>query len=159
MNEENDLSVRELSREQLPWALLLEADPSRAHVETYIDKAVVLGLFDATDIVAVVALLARSTETVEVMSIAVAPQHRGKGLGKKTLSAALERAQTLGARLVVVGTGNSSLDQLAFYQKAGFRMEAIERDYFVRHYPEPIVENGIVCRDMVRLSLELKGEQ
>ena len=29
------------------------------------------------------------------------------------------------------------------------------KQYFVRHYPEPIYENGIECRDMVRLRMEL----
>jgi hypothetical protein len=62
----------------------------------------------------------------------------------------------MGTTKVVVGTGNSSLDALAFYQKLGFRMEAIDRDHFVRTYPLPIVENGIFCRDMVRLGLSME---
>ena len=40
-------------------------------------------------------------------------------------------------------------------QRCGFSIESIEKDYFVRHYPEPIYENEIECRDMVRLRMEL----
>ena len=55
---------------------------------------------------------------------------------------------------VEIGTGNSSLDQLALYQKLGFRITGIVAGFFY-DYPKPIVENGIACRDMVRLRVEL----
>ena len=60
--------------------------------------------------------------------------------------------------MVEVGTGNSSLDALAFYQRAGFRIVGVIPDFFVDNYPEPIVENGIRCIDMVRLRLTLTPE-
>jgi hypothetical protein len=46
--------------------------------------------------------------------------------------------------------------QLAFYQKAGFRLQRIERDYFTpeRGYP-PLLENGILVRDMVWMDQHL----
>ena len=37
----------------------------------------------------------------------------------------------------------------------GFRICAVESDYFSLNYPESIVENGIPCRDRLRLSLVL----
>jgi ribosomal protein S18 acetylase RimI-like enzyme len=54
-----------------------------------------------------------------------------------------------------VGTGNSSIGQLALYQKCGFRITGIDYNYFIRHYDEPIFENGIPCRDMIRLAIDL----
>lgn len=45
--------------------------------------------------------------------------------------------------------------QLYLYQKCGFRMTSIDRDFFVRHYAEPIIENGLVLKDMVRLSQDI----
>ncbi len=56
------------------------------------------------------------------------------------------------------GTGNSGIGQLAFYQKAGFRLWRVERDFFSpeRGYPEGIEENGIPLRDMVWMDVELK---
>ncbi|KHF37127.1 putative N-acetyltransferase YvbK [Paenibacillus sp. P1XP2] len=59
---------------------------------------------------------------------------------------------------MIVRTGNSSLNQLGLYQKCGFRMVRIERDYFVNNYPEPIFENGIPCRDQIVLELMLRME-
>ncbi len=31
-------------------------------------------------------------------------------------------------------------------------------DFFIKHYNEPIFENGIQCRDMVRLNLKIKRD-
>ena len=54
-----------------------------------------------------------------------------------------------------VGTANAGTGQLAFYQKCGFEIDGIDRDFFRRNYPDPIFENGIECRHMVRLRIEL----
>lgn len=116
-------------------------------------RAVWLGLHEQEHVLAVAALVQLDPGTVELMNIAVEPTRRRQGLGRRMVRISIERARAMGARKLVVGTGNSSLDELAFYQKVGFRMESIDRDHFVREYPEPIAENGIVCRDMVRLGL------
>lgn len=106
-------------------------------------------------VIGVVVLLQCDRYVTEVMNIAVAPVHRGKQMGKRLLGAAIARSRQQGAQQVTVATGNSSINQLAFYQKMGFRLASVDRDYFVRHYPEPIYENGIWCRDRVLLSLDL----
>ncbi|MFC0472483.1 histidine phosphatase family protein [Halalkalibacter kiskunsagensis] len=31
----------------------------------------------------------------------------------------------------------------------------VDMDFFIKHYPEEIFENGIQCRDMIRLSQDL----
>jgi len=54
---------------------------------------------------------------------------------------------------VVVGTGTYGY-QLGFYQRQGFRVDRIDKDFFLKHYPEPIVEDGIQHKDMLRLTLE-----
>lgn len=55
---------------------------------------------------------------------------------------------------IEIGTGNSSIQELALYQKCGFRLKEIIHDYFVDNYDEPIFENSIQCRDMVLLQLK-----
>jgi hypothetical protein len=66
----------------------------------------------------------------------------------------LKKQMHYDAKALWVGTGNSSLSQLALYQKCGFRIREIESGFF-ESYPEPIVENGIRCIDMVRLRVDL----
>ena len=55
---------------------------------------------------------------------------------------------------MIVGTANSSIDNIAFYQKLGFRMAEIKRDFF-KAYPTPIFENGIIALDMIVFEKEL----
>jgi hypothetical protein len=67
------------------------------------------------------------------------------------LALVLAELRAQGVRRAILGTGNSGIGPLAFYQKAGFRLWRIERDFFSpeRGYPEGIEENGIPLRDMV----------
>ena len=60
------------------------------------------------------------------------------------LTALLERLRASGVKRVIVGTSSSGIGQLAYYQKAGFRLWKIERDFFSaeRGYPEGGEENG-----------------
>lgn len=53
-----------------------------------------------------------------------------------------------------VGTANSSISNIAFYQKAGYRLDSIQHDFF-SNYKEPIFENGIQAIDLLYFSKEL----
>ncbi|MCA9766887.1 MAG: hypothetical protein KC455_10775 [Carnobacterium sp.] len=54
-----------------------------------------------------------------------------------------------------LGTGNSSIGQLALYQKYHFRIIGIDTNFFTKYYTSNIFENGIQCMDMIRLSQDL----
>jgi hypothetical protein len=69
---------------------------------------------------------------------------------------AIEEARKLKARTIEIGTGNSGFMQLKLYQKCGFRMFAIDYDFFVKNYKEELFEDGLQVTDMVRLRMELK---
>ncbi|MCC6943715.1 MAG: GNAT family N-acetyltransferase, partial [Thermomicrobiales bacterium] len=88
---------------------------------------------------------------VELKAVAVDQRQHNRGLGTRMLALVLDDLKRRGFSRVVVGTGNSGIGQLAFYQKAGFRLLKIERDFFSpeRGYPEGMEENGIPLRDMV----------
>lgn len=139
------------AHEPLPMELLLEADPSERLVRAYCESGwCMIGELEGA-VVGVYVLFALSDAVVEIKNIAVAESWRGQGHGRQLLQHALDEAEQRGFAFVEIGTGNSSIDQLALYQKCGFRMHAIDLDFFRRNYPEPIFENGIECRDMIRL--------
>ncbi|PLT46433.1 GNAT family N-acetyltransferase [Paenibacillus sp. FSL W8-1187] len=142
--------------EPLPMELLLLADPSAEMVASYAERGEcwLLADGDGPPIGAYVLLPTRPA-TLELVNVAVAEERQGQGLGKRLVLHAVERARELGAATLEVGTGNSSIGQLALYQRCGFRIAGVDRDFFVRHYDEPIVENGIPCVDMIRLSMDL----
>lgn len=137
--------------EPLPMDLLLEADPSEELVRAYCASGWCVVAEQKGAIIGVYVLLSLSATTVEIKNIAVAESVRGLGYGRQFLQHALAESERRGFDFVEIGTGNSSLGQLALYQKCGFRLHAIDTDFFRKNYPEPIFENGIECRDMIRL--------
>ncbi len=94
-------------------------------------------------------------QTIEIVNIAVDESHQGQGIGKDLLRHAISTAKTLGYTTIEIGTGNSSIGQLALYQKCGFRIVEVDLNFFLRHYEEEIIENGIRCMDMIRLSQDI----
>ena len=141
--------------EELPMELLLLADPSEIIVKEYAARGECFVAELEKKIVGVYVLLPTRPETVELVNVAVAEELHGRGIGKQLVMDAVKVAKEKGYKTIEVGTGNSGVGQLALYQKCGFRIVGVDLDFFVRHYPEEIYENGIQCRDMVRLSQDL----
>ena len=94
---------------------------------------------------------AEEHETAELKAVAVDQSHHNRGLGQRMLREVLADLRGRGWRRVVVGTSNAGIGQIAFYQKAGFRLWRIERDYFTpeKGYDPDERENGLAHRDMV----------
>lgn len=146
------MDIRLLGKdEELPLDLLLEADPSEELVKHYCRHGFVYETRIDGLLIGVYVLWPLSDPVVEIKNIAITDKARGQGYGRKLIRHALSESQRMGFGKVEIGTGNSSLGQLALYQKCGFRLDSIDRDFFTRNYPEPIIENGIQCRDMIRL--------
>ncbi|HAG00883.1 GNAT family N-acetyltransferase [Paenibacillus lactis] len=150
------MNIRRLiSGETPPMDLLLLADPSKRLVEDYIHRGhCYVGEVDSA-VIGVYVLLPTRPDTVELVNVAVAEERHGQGFGKQLVNHAVSQAKELGFATIEVGTGSTGVAQLALYQKCGFRMTEIDRDFFVRHYEEEIYENGMRLRDMVRLSQDL----
>lgn len=95
-------------------------------------------------------------DDAEIVELAIAPERQGRGLGKQLVAWLVDEARRRGKHGVIVGTSNASLDNIAFYQKCGFRMHAVRPDYFWYHDP-PEVEFGIAVRDMIVFRMELRS--
>ncbi|SRR5579883_2126302 len=91
----------------------------------------------------------------EIVLIAVASDKRRRGYGAQMLAALVAEARQRNVKAFYVGTANSSLGTIAFYQRAGFRMDHVRRDYFAYIQPS-ISENGIPLRDMLVLRHDLE---
>jgi ribosomal protein S18 acetylase RimI-like enzyme len=149
------MRIEEVPPSQAPLQILLEADPSAGRIEGYLGRSrCFVATIDGGPVGAYV-LQETAPRVVELMSIAVAPDRQRAGIGSRLLRHAVATARELGARRVEVGTGTFGY-QLAWYQRAGFRVEAVLRDFFLDNYDEPIVENGIQHRDMLRLAVVLE---
>ncbi|WP_400245366.1 GNAT family N-acetyltransferase [Niallia sp. JL1B1071] len=148
--------IRKLTQEESPpIELLLTADPSENLVKEYLKKGLCYIAEEKDQIIGVYVLLPTIEESIELINLAVAEIYQGTGLGKKLVMHAIEEARMLGNKVIEVGTGNSSIGQLALYQKCGFRINRIDKDFFLKNYEEEIYENGIQCVDMIRLTQDI----
>ncbi|MBC6972531.1 GNAT family N-acetyltransferase [Bacillus sp. Xin] len=147
--------IERISKEVAPKSLLLLADPSEGQIHSYLQRGLIYVAKEEGNMIGICVLLETRSQTMEIMNIAVSEERQGKGIGKQLLQHAIVTAKEKHMHNLEVGTGNSSISQLAFYQKCGFRIFSIDFDYFSKHYEEEIIENGIVCRDMIRLTMEL----
>ena len=133
-------------------ALLLTADPSWEQIQSYVEDSLIFILHSEQRQMVAQLCLFRQTDTAEIKNLSVDMAFQKQGLAKKLLIHVIEWTRQQQFQTLTVKTGNSSLDQLALYQKVGFRMTTIEQDAF-KDYPEEIYENGIRCLDQVVLTM------
>lgn len=136
------------------------ADDSEREIRAYYQTGQLFGLEDNESGEPYGHVLVTPTsqlDTVEFKSTAIAVPIQGKGIGRQFLRDVIEYLRAASVRRIVVGTSNASVGNLAFYQKVGFRLWRIERDYFStsKGYKATCVEDGIRVRDMVWMDLEL----
>lgn len=135
--------------------LLLLADESEESVADYAGRSRCHAAFEEGRIVGQYLLLHTRPFTAEIVNIAVAPDRQRQGIGTALLRHAVRTAREAGFRILEIGTGDSGTGQIALYERCGFVRCGVDVDYFRKHYPAPIFENGIECRHMVRLRMEL----
>lgn len=148
----NDLKIEILKPTlPIPYKLLELADPSRKQIDSYLKESVcyIALLFGET--VGVLVLKTIDQITLEVTNLAIAENQQGKGYGKHLLRFAQNTCKAQDYKKLRIATGNSSINQLALYQKMGFELSHIVLHFFTENYAEPIFENGIQCKHKVVL--------
>lgn len=138
--------------------LLLLADESLEQVRSYMHHGDLFAFVERDGAaVGIVLTIPDQEGNVELKAVAVDAARQNLGIGRRMLVAVLEELRRRGVRRAIVGTANAGIGQLAYYQKAGFRLLRIERDFFspARGYPADMEDNGIRLRDMVWMDLEL----
>ena len=148
------MKIREVDSTSVPMELLLIADPSVERVRSYINGALCFGATVESDVIGVAVVQLENSEIAELFNISVCPEYQQKGIGTKLLQACLSSLKERGVKRVVLGTGTFGY-QLVFYQRNGFRVESVLKDYFLESYSEPLEEDGIQHKDMLRLYADL----
>ena len=148
------LTFEEVSEKEVPKELLLEADPSEENIKKYLSGSRCFCVLFETKIVGVCVVKRNSSNSFEIFNIAVLPEKQKQGFGTKLLEFVIKKMAESGENKIVLGTGTFGY-QLKFYQRLGFRVESVWKNYFVDNYDEPIFEDGLQLKDMLRLSLVL----
>ncbi|MBD3255472.1 MAG: GNAT family N-acetyltransferase [Candidatus Lokiarchaeota archaeon] len=110
------------------YDLVFFADPSIDRIRFYIQKTLYLFARRTirTKIVGIIVLFSeKDAATVEIMNIAVIQDYQNKGIGTKLLRYATNYTSKQGYKEIEIDTANSSIGQLYFYQKYGFRFKKI----------------------------------
>lgn len=145
--------TRQITKEH--WQLYLLADPERNVIQSYLAKCQLWEARHDQRLVGVIALEDHKNKQLEIKNLAVAPAQQGHGIATGLIHFAIDQARQNSYRQVIVGTGSTSAKQLLLYQRCGFRVTAIKRNFFLNNYDQPIYENGIQLKDMLILSQQV----
>jgi ribosomal protein S18 acetylase RimI-like enzyme len=151
-----EISIYSGSRDGLA-PLFSEADDSESEIASYRDLGEVLVAIEHGEIVGHVQVVEGVEPGIfELKSLAVQEELRSRGIGTALAQAALAHCRNRGARQIIVATAAASIEALKFYQRLGFRIRRIIRDFYVpsRGY-RPLLLNGIPLLDEVILDIAL----
>lgn len=142
--------------EPIPYNLLLLADEFVEVIDKYIFDSEIYVYQEEGKIIALYALYKVDSDEAEIKNIAVDAEHQNRGIGKALLKEATARAKEKGFKILSIGTGDAMMMQLLLYQKAGFEMDMIKKNFYLDNYPAPIHENGLRLKHMVMLKKKLE---
>jgi ribosomal-protein-alanine N-acetyltransferase len=83
----------------------------------------------------------------EILSVAVAPARRGKGLARILLNHHLRRLAGLGNRAVILEVGKDNTPALSLYRRSGFK-EVGQRPGYYQHDKKGAVAALVLRRDL-----------
>ena len=157
-------NITTMNPAEAPWHLLLLADPSRERIKRYLPHSTCFAArqtaqFTPSGLGALIGVCVLTPEgdgqhKWELINMAVSTAWQRNGIGSSLLHRAIREMRQRGVRQLEVGTGSFG-DQLLFYQRIGFRVTDIERDFFLQNYTTPLWERGVQHKDMLKLTLEL----
>ena len=133
--------------------LLLLADESEDMIDLYLEEADMFVL-ENPHVVASCVVSKHSSTIFEIKNLATSPSEQRKGYGRQLVQYIFNHYKCKGAYTIIVGTGESPLT-LPFYQSCGFVIYDRIENFFTIHYPNPIIEEGIILKDMILLKKEL----
>lgn len=136
--------------------LLLLADEEEKMINKYLERGEMY-ILDDNGVKAECVVTDEGNGVLEVKNIAVSPQHQGKNYGKKLIEFIIEK-YSKDYSVIQVGTGDSPAT-IPFYKKCGFKKSHIIKDFFIKNYDKPIIENGVQLIDMIYLKKSLKKEE
>ena len=133
---------------EIPYHLLLDADPSKRLVDKYLSNGILFGAFYDTQLAGVCLLIFHDNITAEIINLAVLEKFRNKHIGKLLISFAENQARLFGYQYMEIGT---SEPLVKYYEKAGYKYHKTIKNFFVENYDFPVIDNGLILKDMIRL--------
>lgn len=130
--------------------LLLMADEQESMIDKYLERGEMFVLND-NGVKAECVITKEADGVYELKNIAVIPDSRRKGYGKRLIDYLFSHYTD--CNILLVGTGDVP-SSLRFYDKCGFLESHRIKNFFTDNYDHPIFEDGIQLVDMVYLKRE-----
>ena len=147
------ICVKKIENKDEYLDLLLDADPSKASIDKYLNDSDVYGLQVDKNIVSLAVILPISKNTLELKNLVTKKEYRGNGYAKKLLKS-LCGNYNQNYNKMLVGTSENNIP---FYVKQGFdKYEKTIKNYFIDNYDEEIIDGDLHCIDMYYYSKDLK---
>ena len=127
--------------------LLLLADEQESMIDRYLERGEMFAMKVGEKTIAVIVVTDEGGGTLEIKNLAVSPEVQRRGHGRAMIGF-VERHYAGRFHTLLVGTGDSPLT-VPFYEKCGFVRSHVVKDFFIDNYDHPIVECGVLLRDMV----------
>ncbi len=128
--------------------LLLLADEQESMIDRYLERGDLYVMHDDDGTPVAVAVVTLEGEGVcELKNLAVKPEAQRQGIGSRLLGY-LCRRYAKSCHTLLVGTGDTP-QTTSFYRQNGFTYSHAVPDFFTANYDHPIIENGILLRDML----------
>ena len=137
-------------------SLLLLADESEESVADYADRGTTYAACQSGQLLGQYVLLHTRPFTAEVVNIAVAPEYQRRGIATTLLQHAVRTARDAGFRLLEIGTGRHRRGADRPVRTVRFRPLRHRRRLLPEALPRSDFRNGVECRHMVRLRMELR---
>ena len=147
------MNIYQVNYKRAYLSLLLLADEQESMIEKYLDRGTMYVL-DDYGVKAEIVVCDEGNGLLEIKNLAVEPQFKRQGYGKKLIEFVCERYKGKYIALQV-GTGDSPLT-VPFYEKCGFKRSHVVKDFFTENYDHPIYECGIQLVDMIYFTKELR---
>ena len=133
--------------------LLLFADEQKDMIDQYLERGELWALYD-DELCCTCVVTDEGNGLLEIKNLAVAPSKQKQGYGRAMLHFIEDHYQP-DYHTVQLGTGDTP-QTVPFYEKCGFVRSHTAKDFFTDNYDHPIIECGILLRDMVYFKKELK---
>ena len=148
------ITIREVTENKKQYlSLLLLADEQESMVDRYLERGRMFVLSEDGVVRAECVITDEGGGILEIKNIAADPACQGQGFGRRLIEYVADVFRSR-YHCLQVGTGDSPLT-VPFYERCGFvRCGRIE-NFFTDNYDHPIVEAGVLLKDMIILRKEL----
>ena len=133
--------------------LLLLGDEEERMIDRYLQRGDMYAAFEDGQPVAVIVVTDEGEGTVEIKNLAVLPERQGRGIGRSMIEF-VKNAYRGRADKLILGTGDSPATT-GFYRRCGFVFSHRVPDFFTENYSRPIIDGGVLLRDMVYFKMDI----